>query len=255
MKRANVLVAAGIVLVVIGVVVAWQLGGGDDAAAPDPTVQVVVAKADLEPGEAGSDLVADGKVGVEEVPRSEAASGSVGSTDQLDGAVVSAEVPEGDQVPLSALRSEVLRGDAIAIPDDHQALAVTVPFTAGGAGYAGPGDRVNVYATIPPGTDGAEISPFTRLLLSDIEVLDVSEEVAPRRSEVATASDESTPTTQSPRSTADQLTLLIAVDARQAEQVVFAASVNQLWFTVVPEDQGPTLTPGVGYGRGYVEGG
>lgn len=255
MKRANALVAAGILLVVIGVVVAWQVGGDDDTAAPDPTVQVVVAEADLEPGEAGSDLVADGRVGVEEVPRSEATSGSVGSTDQLDGAILATEVDEGDQLTLDSLRSEVLRGDAIEIPEDHQALAVTVPFTAGGAGYAGPGDRVNLYVTIPPGAQGADVSPFTRLLLSDIEVLDVSDEVAPRRAEVATASEESTPTTQSPRATGDQLTLLIAVDARQAEQVVFASSVNELWFTLVPEDQGPTLTPGVGYDRGYVEGG
>ena len=134
-------------------------------------------------------------------------------------------------------------------------MAVTVGFTEGGAGYAAAGDRVNIYATIPPGTVDAPKAPYTKLLLTDVEVLDVSNELSPQRgSQAATAVDGTTATTApTGRASVSQLTLLIAVDAQQAEQAVFASEVNLLWFTVLPQDQGESTSNGVEYAEGYLE--
>jgi len=127
-------------------------------------------------------------------------------------------------------------------------VAVTVGFTAGIAGYAGPGDHVNVYKSVVPNAPGAPASPLTQLILSDVEVLDVSEEVAPRRADPIAATDETAPVTAPVRTSGDEITLLLALDAEQAELVVFGATNDELYFTLVPEDQGPSEAPGVDYG-------
>ncbi|HEU5152798.1 MAG TPA: Flp pilus assembly protein CpaB [Iamia sp.] len=248
MKRSNLLIGAGVVLVVLGIGLAWAVadddGEGDGTAGRVP---VLVAVTDLEPGQAGDDLVATGKVRVERVEASEAADGALRATTELTGTILGTAVPEGRQVVAEALRSSALRGDTFTIPDGQEAVAVTVPFTAGVAGYVGPGDRVNVYASITPDTAGAPTSPRTELLLGDVEVLDVSDEIAPRRAETIASGD--TPTTQAARDGAREITLLLAVDPAEAEQVVFATTNNQLWLTLVPEDGGGgPPPPGVDYG-------
>lgn len=251
MKRANVLMIAGALLLVLGVALVWALGQdeGDDVA--EPQVAVLVARADLSAGQAGEEVVAAGRVGVEKVPASEAVEGVLGSTTAMAGNVLATDVAEGEQVVATDVRVAALRNASITIPDDKQAVAVTVDFTAGAAGYAAAGDRVNVYVNVPPGTQGAPKAPYTKLLLSNVEVLDVSNELAPQRAEEVTAAS-ATPTTA--RTTTGDLTLLLALDAGQAEQVVFAASQNQLWFTVVPKDQADSTTGGVDYQTNYLEG-
>lgn len=252
MKRANVLVLAGGVLALAGLVaLVVGRGAGDDG--PPARVGVVVARDALSPGEAADDLVAAGRVAVEQRPVDDVPAGAVRTTDALAGQIVAATVAEGEALSGASLRPAVLRGAAIDIPDGLQAVAVTVPFTSGVAGYAGPGDRVNLYATVPPGAQGAPVSPLTGLLLTDVEVLDVSQEVAPRRAEAVTAAEEPGPAPA--REGRSEVTLLLAVDAADAERVVFAASVNQLWFTLVPEGQGGSATDGVTYDQGYLEGG
>ena len=247
MKRANALIGLGAVLVVVGVGLAWALAddGADDAATG--RTPVLVAVTDLDPGQSGDDLVARGQVRVEQVDASEAADGALGSPAELTGTILGTSVPEGHQVVAEALRSSSLRGDTFTIPEGQEALAVTVPFTAGGAGYVGPGDRVNVYASIAPDTPGAPVSPRTELLLGDVEVLDVSDEVAPRRADAVVATDD-TATTQPARGGAPEITLLLAVEPAQAEQVVFATTNNQIWMTLVPEGGGAAPPPpGVDY--------
>ena len=46
----------------------------------------------------------------------------------------------------------------------------------------------------------------------------------------------------------------IALDATQAEQAIFASSQNELWFTLLPDGQGPSSTDGVDYGQHYLFG-
>jgi pilus assembly protein CpaB len=247
MRRANVLVALGAVLVIVGIGLAWAVGRDDGGDGPEGEVAVVVAVEDLAPGESGEDIVASGKVEVEQVPAHEVQSGALRSTAELDGTIVGAAVDEGRQVVAASLRSAVLRGEAIDIPEGKQAVAVTVAFTAGVAGYAGPGDHVNVYKTVVPGAPNAPASPLTQLVLSDVEVLDVSEEVAPRRADPIAATEAAPAETTPTRSGAAQITLLLALDAEQAEKVVFGTTIDELYFTLVPEDQGPSEAPGVDY--------
>ncbi|HLF41339.1 MAG TPA: RcpC/CpaB family pilus assembly protein [Acidimicrobiia bacterium] len=117
---------------------------------------------------------------------------------------------------------------SFTIPEGKQAAAVQLPYVAGLAGYAKGGDLVNVYATIEKGqTAESTIPPTAKLVLPGVEVLAVTGPV--------------------PGSDAGNATYLLALDAVQAEQVIFFSKFESLWMTLVPKGQPPATTPGRSY--------
>jgi Flp pilus assembly protein CpaB len=258
-KRPNLLVVLGLALFLVGGAIVFLVVRDDNSsnsgASAKDLVPVLVATNDLTPGQSGDAVVAAGQVVVRQVPPSQRSVDAVTSTGALSGQTIVDEVHQGAQVLTSSLRQPNLRSASITIPTGKQAVAVTVDFTAGGAGYAAAGDHVNVYTVVAPNapnvpTGDPPTTPFTKLLLSNVQILDVSDEVAPR---VAAASDTASTTDVSgqARATGTTLTLLLALNAQQAEQIIFATSVNQLYFTVLPKGQGASNTKGVGYGTNY----
>lgn len=245
MKRANLLVGAGAALLIIGLAVMWLLARDDDGGSSSPKVAVLVAKADLKAGEAGSDLVDSGRAGVALWSRDDVPAGALSNPTDLTGRLLAADVAEGGALTAASVRTTSLGQGSIKIPEGKQAVALTVDFTAAVAGYTGPGDHVNIYVNIPPNTPGAPRQPYTKLLLSDVEVLDISQEVGPRRAETPGEAQTAAP---------PKLTLLVAVDPQQAEAAIFAASQNELWMSLLPDGQGESTTAGVDYGTNYLEG-
>ena len=243
MKRANYILGGGAALLLIGLAVIVLLARDGDAE-ETRRVSVLVAKDEIAAGEAGQDVLDDGRAALASLPETDVPPGALTDRGGLAGTLFATDVAEGRPIVAGDLRTTSLGQGSIKIPEGKQAIALTVDTTAGGAGYAGPGDHVNVYAFIPASSPGAPTSPYAELLVSDVEVLDVSQEISPRR-----ASTDATDTSAS-----GQLTLLLAVDAQQAEQVVFADGANELWFTILPEGQGPSSTGGVDYGRNFLDG-
>ena len=120
----------------------------------------------------------------------------------------------------------------LVIPADHQAMAVSVPFVQGLAGYAKAGDFVNVYATVEKGqTDPNTAPPAAKLALAGVEVLAVTGPV--------------------PGSGAGNTTYLLALDASQAEQAIFFSRFESLWLTLVPKGQPAATTPGRTYQNAF----
>jgi Flp pilus assembly protein CpaB len=118
------------------------------------------------------------------------------------------------------------------IPDGKQAVAVQVPFVAGLAGYARAGDVVNVYGNIQ--TDKGTTTPAppsTKLILSGVPVLAV--------------------TGPAPGADTGNATYLLALDANQAEQVIFFARFETLWLTLVPKGQPNSQTAGHSYKNAF----
>lgn len=110
---------------------------------------------------------------------------------------------------------------SFTIPEGKQAVAVQVPFVAGLAGYTKAGDRVNVYGSVENGAT-TPVSPATKLVLTDVEVLAV--------------------TGPAPGAEGGNTTYLLALDASQAEQAIFFAKFESLWLTLVPRGQAPAST-------------
>ena len=113
------------------------------------------------------------------------------------------------------------------IPEGKQAVAVQVPYVSGLAGYAKAGDIVNVYGNMDEKGAGATLAPpATKLILANVQVLAV--------------------TGPGPGADSGNATYLLALDADQAEQVIFFAKNQSLWLTLVPKGQ-PAAAPTAGH--------
>jgi hypothetical protein len=116
----------------------------------------------------------------------------------------------------------------IVIPKGLEAVAVKLDHVAGLAGYAKPGDRINLFATVKAGpTVGGLQPPYTKLVLGDVPVLAVTG--------ATPGTDEGDPT------------YLLAVGTTAAERIIFYDKFESLWATLVP----PANTTAPTSGRDY----
>ncbi|MDQ3353210.1 MAG: Flp pilus assembly protein CpaB [Actinomycetota bacterium] len=246
-KRSNVLVVLGIAFFALGAAIVFLLVRDDTAsaqagAAGAPT-QVLVATGDIAAGSTGDQVVAEGLVEAKEFAPGQIAPGALTSTALLAGQTVAADIAEGAQLTSSSLRASQVRGASVAIPEGKQGVAVQLDFVPGVGGYVGAGDRVNMYSVVrngvpdPENPEDAPCNPRVRLFLSNVEVLDVSSEVAPRRA-VADQEQE--------RVTGSAITYLLALDPVEAERVIFMTSNESLYLALTGKDVPPTSTDAPG---------
>lgn len=243
-RRPLVLAGCGIFVIIVGVVV-LALSRDNDARVGEPppaTFRVVVAKQALKPNESGGDLASSGKVEVREVEAAKVAPGALTDLGQLAGRDLKVAIAEGQQVTVAALTRPPLRSSAVTVPIGTEAVAITTPFTPGGAGYFAPGDRVNVLTMINGNGNGDVTAGAgtTRLVAQHIEVLDVSAEVPPRVASVGpttTILDETTSTTAITGQAS--LTYLLAIPSDQVEKVVQAATFHQLYLSLPADGASP----------------
>jgi hypothetical protein len=135
------------------------------------------------------------------------------STTRQAGTVV---IPAATGTPLPA---------TFTIPEGKQAVAVQIPYVEGLAGYSKAGDLVNVYGTVEKAEAIPGIPPpVAKLLLPAVQVLAV--------------------TGPGPGVGTGSTTYLLALDAAQAEQVIFFARFESLWMTLAPKGQPAPSTPG-----------
>ena len=114
-----------------------------------------------------------------------------------------------------------------AVPKGKQAVAIEMPSVPGLAGYAQPGDTVNIYATIRNSQANTRLKePIAKLVLAGVKVLDVR---APAVGQAGNA------------------TYLLALDVNEAERVIFFSKYESLWLALTDKDQKPVTTAGRGY--------
>ena len=110
----------------------------------------------------------------------------------------------------------------IRIPDGKEAVAVQVAAVPGMAGYAKVNDRVNVYGTFKDRQPNAAVKgpPIAKLVLSNVQVLGVA-------------------------NAGGNVTYVLAVNADEAEKVIYLASFEGIWLTLT-RDGAPAVggTPG-----------
>lgn len=255
-RRANLLILVGIAVFVLGgalVFVALRNNDtGGTAKASATKVSVVVATQDLKPGALGDDLLSADNVTVQQVPVSDRRANAVTSTAALSGEILISGVKKGDQLTTGNLRTQSVRAQSITIPAGKQAVAVTLGFTPAAAAYAAPGDEVNIYAVVRVGDPGAPPdAPYTHMLVSNVQVLDVSQQVAPQASDVTTAADSSTAKSPSSanRTGAGSITYLLALNPTDASRVIFTSEMNELYFTVVRHGDPASSAGATNYGN------
>ncbi|MEY2430641.1 MAG: pilus assembly protein CpaB [Acidimicrobiaceae bacterium] len=252
MRRSNLLVIAGIAFFVVGVVIVALLSrdSGSGTAKASGTVDVLVAKEDIPAGTNGDD--ATSKVEVRRVENADRQPDALSTPSQLSNQLLTATFSKNEQIRSGGLKVRSI-SPSVQVPAGKEAIAVSVPFVAGGAGYLAPGDLVNVYQVIPGPvqdvTGGAlpYSTPRTQLLLTNVKVIDVQQQVAALG---ATPASNQTGVVSRPASSTDNLTVLLALDAIDAEKVIFGSSTTSinLYLTRVGDKAAPSgPTPGRDY--------
>ena len=242
-KRPGMLVAIGVVVLIVGAgIVALVLRSDSNSSTKSAQVAVLVATKPIRAGEDGATAASAGKFMTKEVPENQAA-GSVGSVASVTGSMFTANVASGQIISQSVLQAKGARPTSLVVPKGHQAVAVTVEYTAAGAGYVTVGDHVSVFSVISASGSAAGLTPFVRLLIPRAEVLDVSAQALPLPGSATTVAASAAPQT---------LTLLLSLTPDQAEQAAFASSFDKLYMSILAPGETPGPTPGVSYGHNYV---
>jgi len=257
---ATAVLGGGLVLLLLG-------RGGDEKAAPTgggDMVPVLVSKRAIAQGTRGAQL--GDAVEVKQVPAASRSADALVSLGELTERTSSADIAPDQQLRSAFFRQRTARGEAIKVPEGKQAVAMTIPFTNAGGGYVGPGDRINLYALV--GRQNGVVVPLcqdqsdknlcsdpkaaqatTQLFLSNIEILDVSQEVAPATvtsGQAAAAQPAAAGQPAAARGLGAQptLTYLLAVDAIQAEKAIFFSRFGEVYLTLVPTGQPDAATTG-----------
>ncbi|MDE0805850.1 MAG: RcpC/CpaB family pilus assembly protein, partial [Acidimicrobiales bacterium] len=178
---------------------------------------------------------------------------AVPSAASLNNQIFAVGVSEGDVITTAQLTPRSLSN--VPIPEGFDGLAVSVEYTAGGAGYIAPGDTVNVYGVFGvPGSvsDGGLVTssdggpgaiPRTELALTNVLVLAVNEQQETAAQAAASAADGETgtrPDSNLPR------TYLLALRPTDVERVVQLTSFANIYLSLTADDA-PNVgdTPGV----------
>ena len=246
-KRSNVLVVLGIAFFALGAAIVFLLVNDDTSSVAAGTVggptQVLVATGDIAAGASGEDIVGQGLVEARNFEAGQVAPGAVTSTAVLAGQTVTSDISKGAQLTSSSLRASQVRGASVVIPEGKQGVAVQLDFVPGVGGYVGAGDRINMYSVVRNGVPDAQnpedapCNPRVHMFLSNVEVLDVSAEVAPR---VAVADQ------QQERTGGNPITYLLALDPIEAERVIFMTSNESLYLALAGDGAPPLSTPAPG---------
>ena len=233
MKRSNVIVALGLAVFVVGAVATYLVVNKDDSEASKPSAgeaNVLYASQSIPAGTTGVAAVQQGMVKSKTVAATARPSSAYSDPSELVGKTAVAAVAEGsvltsDQFPKSSTKIGTL-----TIPEGKTALALKMGHLNGLAGFVQAGDRVDIFGSIKRPPCNCPKEEQSRLVLQNIEVLNVS---AP---------------TVAPGQPADASSVfVVAVTPAEAEGLVYLTTFQDLYFSLVPREQAPVPpTPGAG---------
>jgi len=222
-QKSNVLLLIGALAFLLGAaLVLGTMRSGDHSKSASPASTVLVAKQAIPAGTPGETVLSQHLVEARQINAKQRVGDALSTNADLNGRMIQVAVAPGEQLRASQLRPPSLRGTTIEIPSGMQGVAVQLPFVSGGAGYVAAGDHVNVYGNVKD----ADGNATTKLVLNNVQVLDVSTEVAPRVS----GNEE--------RAGGSNVTYLLALNPDQAERVIFLAANEQVWLALTGNDAG-----------------
>lgn len=220
---------AGLLLFMVGVGTAGYLATrpGQEPAA-EPRAQVFVTSGTVHTGTPGLQAMNQGLVQARTVEPAGLPAAAVTSASEITGGVAADDIPAGTVVTAGMFPAPQTRIGTVVIPPGRRALALRMEPVPGVAGFAGAGDRIDVYGVVQ-GTEAE--SSRVHLVLQGVEVLNVNGGGLPAAQGQADG---------------PSLVYLLAVTPFEAERLIFLTEFNRLYFDLVPEGEAPVDTPGVG---------
>ena len=230
MSRTNRATILGLVVFAVGATATFAVLRGEKdtgvMAGRGPNAAIVAVK-DIAAGTTGADAVRQNLVAMREVPTRARPANALTDVMQLSRTITLSLVPAGRVLTPAEFPPSQTRIGTLRIPPNMTAIAVQMANVSGVAGFAGAGDKIDIYGV-------ARTANGARLIMQSIEVLSVNgTTLAPSAGQPGGAG----------------LVFLLAATPAQAERLVYFASFEQLYFSLVAKDQAPfPPPPGVGPG-------
>jgi Flp pilus assembly protein CpaB len=236
-NRSNLLVLLGIAFFVVGGLIVYVVSNGDDdggdSGAAAGRTTVVVATHDIPANAKADEEIKSGGLKEKEVGVGAVVPGAYQNLQQLRGATFTSAYADGDQILATGVFAPK-RG--YELPEGFEAIAVSLNFPQGVAGYVNPGDRVNLYGSfnaLNPQTGQTVVNgEHAQLLMSNVRVLDVSQTVP-------TNGVPSDPSTATARGGDGSIVMLLAVKTPDAERLVYMEQGQAVYATLVRDDAPP----------------
>jgi pilus assembly protein CpaB len=228
MDRRRVLLVVAAIIAALGTLLVFLYVRGADNRANEKyqAVQVLKAVKQINVGETVSAAQAAGKIEESTVGQGERLPDALDSLDTISGQIAQTNIYPGEQIIASKFGTTQASANTLTIPKGNIAVSINLTDTARVAGFVNPGDKVAIFMN---SSGGAGLGSFTRLLLSDIEVIAVG----------TTTVVSTTKTDASGAQTTEQLprTLFtLGVTQAQAQKILFASGNGELAFGLLNQD-------------------
>lgn len=232
-KRSNLIVTLGLAVFIVGAAATYLIvrnSGNDTATGGAGKVSVLVAAKPIPAGTTGATVISQGMLKGKSVDPAARPATAITDPSQLAGKTVTLGVSQGEILTTDQFQAAQTRIGTLNIPEGKTALALQLANVPGVAGFAGAGDHINIYGVVKPGDDPKNPNGAAHLIMQNTEVLNVNGATL-----VATQGQ--------PGGTG--LVYLLAVDPAQAEHLIYLASFESLYFSLVSKDAAPVAaTPG-----------
>jgi pilus assembly protein CpaB len=248
MNRRIGLIVLAVVLALVGTVAVYTYAHNADKRAVDATrsANVLYATKQIPAGTTWGDAVNGDYFTQEKVPVDAAPSTAVADTAESvpAGEVATADIASGQIVVRQMFGDKTASTGIVAIPKGKMAVSVTLPADADVAGFVQSGSQVAIYDTFKrtgqgstarelPLTDNSTDIYATKLLLPRVDVIAASQD-APSDLNGGKTTNNST----------NNVLVTVALSQAQAEQMILAQQVGQLYLALLSDSS--VTAPGGG---------
>jgi pilus assembly protein CpaB len=231
-KRSNLIVTLGLAVFIVGAAATYLVvrNSDDGTVAGAGKASVLVADKPIPAGTTGAAALYRGLVKNKAIDIAAKPATALTDVSQLAGKTVTLGVSEGAILTQEQFQTAQTRIGTLKIPDGKTAVAVELANVPGVAGFAGAGDRINVYGVVKAGSDPKNPSGMAHLIMQNTEVLNVNgTTLAAAQGQPGGAG----------------LLYLLAVSAPEAERLIYLSTFESLYFSLVAKDAAPVApTPG-----------
>jgi pilus assembly protein CpaB len=247
MKRRIVMVAAAILLALVGTFAVYSYANGADkrAVAGSAAAVVLIAQKPVPAGTTWQDAVNGGYLKAEKMPASSAPESALSKVDSgvPDSDVTSAEIPAGQIVLRQMFGTESAKTGVLAIPKNLILITVLMPSNSDVAGFVEPKSEVAIFTTFklnsasntrPTNVIGTDVV-VTKLLLPRVLVTAASQ--APPTDAQGSAASAST--------AGGSVLVTLAVTQADAQRVILAQQVGELYFALLSDTSVTAVDNGV----------
>jgi pilus assembly protein CpaB len=246
-RRLIGLIVAVLLAAVATVLLVQYVRTADERARQDETLaEVFVAQADIQPGIAADDAIAQGLIARDEVPARAVPSGAVADLGQVSGQLVTVPIYQGEVIVSQRFGQTVAQATGLLeVPEGTQAVTIEAGVVPGVAGFVQPGNLVSVVGTLElpadspaPALADDEEAPAvvdtavregitTQYLIQNATVLAVGQRVITPEAETGADVQASN----------ERYLFTLAMPPEDIERIVFTTQQGGLWFTLVPEPE------------------